>query len=205
MTRYCILAKVVVKTENMNLEEKKLAEEATDGNDAAFEQLMKIYLKPVYNFLFQIIKDPSIVDDLTQETFIKAWKNIGRFDTEKSFKTWVFTIAKNTAYDYLRKKKSIPFSFFKKKGSGRDLEDISADNLLPNEILERNDLAKELGKNLQKIPINQRVVLFLHYKEDLSLLEISEVLKKPYNTVKSLHGRGLSRLKKVFLENNASN
>lgn len=183
----------------MALDDKKLIKEVLNGDDSAFEQLMKKYLKPVYNFLRQLIKDSFAVDDLAQETFIKAWKNMKHFDAEKNFKTWIFTIAKNTAYDYLRKKKSIPFSFFKKKQEDRDFEEISEEGLLPNEILEKQDIAEEMDKKLQEIPRKYRAVLFLHYKEDLSLLEISEVLGKPYNTVKSLHNRALIKLRKAFL------
>ena len=183
----------------MDLEEKQLAQKSAEGDDLAFEELMKKYLKPVYNFLGQLIKDASAVDDLTQEAFIKAWKNMKRFDADKSFKTWIFTIAKNTAYDYLRKKKSIPFSFFKKSEKDIKIEEISADNLLPDEILEQKDIAKELEEKLQQIPRKYRSVLFLHYKEDMSLSEISEILGKPYNTVKSLHSRALIKLKKAFL------
>jgi len=184
----------------MALDDKKLIEETLNGDDLAFEQLMKKYLQPVYNFLRQLIKDTSVVDDLTQETFIKTWKNISRFDQSKSFKTWIFTIAKNTAYDYLRKKKSIPFSFFRKSEDDRGLEEISEDKILPDEILEKEDLAKELEGKLKEIPRKYRSVLVLHYKEDFSLYEIAEILKKPYNTVKSLHYRALLRLREAFLK-----
>jgi RNA polymerase sigma-70 factor (ECF subfamily) len=184
----------------MTLDDKKLIEEILDGDDSAFKLLMEKYLKPVYNFLRQLVRDVSVADDLTQETFIKVWKNIARFDQNRNFKTWIFTIAKNTAYDYLRKKKSIPFSFFKKSEDDRGLEEISEDKILPDEILEKEDLARELEGKLKEVPRKYRTILFLHYKEDFSLYEIAEILKKPYNTVKSLHGRALARLRKAFLE-----
>lgn len=187
----------------MASDDKKLIEEILEGNDSSFRLLMEKYLKPVYNFLRQLVKDASVADDLTQETFIKAWKHIRRFDQSRSFKTWIFTIAKNTAYDYLRKKKSIPFSFFKKNEEDRGLEEISEEGVLPDEILEKEDLARELEEKLKEIPRKYRSILFLHYKEDFSLYEIAEILKKPYNTVKSLHYRALLRLKEAFSKNNA--
>lgn len=187
----------------MASDDKKLIEEILEGDDSAFKSLMEKYLHPVYNFLRQLVKDTSVVDDLTQETFIKAWKNMVRFDQEKNFKTWIFTIAKNTAYDYLRKKKSIPFSFFKKSEDDKGLEEISEDKILPDEILEKEDLARELEKKLKEVPRKYRTILFLHYKEDFSLYEIAEILKKPYNTIKSLHYRALLRLREAFSKNNA--
>jgi RNA polymerase sigma-70 factor (ECF subfamily) len=184
----------------MFLDDRQLIEKIINQEDRAFEQLMKKYLKPVYNFLYQLVRDISVADDLTQESFLKAWKNIKKFDKERNFKTWIFTIAKNTAYDYLRKKKSIPFSFFKKNDDKENiLENIKAEEILPDEILEREDLARELEEKIGKLPRKYRSILFLHYKEDFSLQEISEIIQKPYNTVKSLHYRALLRLRKEFL------
>lgn len=178
----------------------KIAEKPVEENDADFEQLMKEHLKPIYNFLFQIVRDSFVAEDLTQDSFVKAWRNMKSFDAKKSFKTWIFTIAKNTAYDYLRKKKSLPFSFFKKNEEESGLEEIKEEGILPDEILEKEDLAKELEEKLRKIPRKYRTILYLHYKEDFSLHEISEIVKKPYNTVKSLHSRALIRLRKAFLD-----
>ena len=92
-------------------------------DDSAFPTLLDRYLKPILNFINQMVGDYQVAEDLTQETFIKAWKNLGRFEQDKKFKTWIFTIAKNTAFDHLRKKKSIPFSFFVDKDGRNYLEE----------------------------------------------------------------------------------
>jgi len=184
----------------MEKTDEKLIEDFLAGDDSAFEKLLKKYLKPVYNFLYQLTKNSAVLDDLTQETFIKAWKHISKFDREKKFKVWIFTIAKNTAYDFLRKKKTTPFSFFQNDDGSNRLEKIDEKKPLPNEILERKDLAKLIGEKLAEIPRKYRSILVLYYKEDFSLLEISEILKRPYNTVKSQHKRALVALKNRFLE-----
>lgn len=179
-------------------EDKKIIEDFLDGDGYAFERLLDKYFRAVYNFLYQLIKDVSVTEDITQETFIKTWKNIKRFDREKNFKTWVFTIAKNTAYDYFKKKKTIPFSFFENEEGNNKLENISENNILPDEILERKDIADELEKKLQEIPEKYRLILTLRYKEDFSLSEISKILDKPYNTIKSSHQRALRSLREVM-------
>lgn len=176
-------------------DDKELIEIFFTGDDSAFEQLVKKYLKPVYNFLFQLTGNSSSLDDLTQITFIKAWKNLKKFDRDKNFKTWLFTIAKNTAYDHFKKKKTIPFSFFENEDGYSKLEEISEDKISPDEILMRADSAKTLEKAIKKIPANYRIILTMRYKDDFSLQEISEILNKPYNTVKSQHQRGLKILK----------
>lgn len=179
-------------------EDKRIIEEFLKGNEDAFNILVNRYLKSVYNFLFQLVRDIPVCEDLTQETFVKAWKNIKKFDTEKSFKTWIFTIAKNTAYDYFKKKKTIPFSNFINEDGNNRLDNVAENNILPDEILARKDIAKEMEEKLKEIPEKYRIILTLRYKEDFSLLEISEILKVPYNTVKSGHSRALGKLREVM-------
>jgi len=168
------------------------------GDDSAFSEITKLYLKSIYSFVFRLVNDRDVADDLTQETFVKAWKNLKSFDQSKSFKTWLFTIAKNTTFDWLKKKKEIPFSNFADEEGENWLENVADENILPDEILERSDLAEELDGILQKLPPHYRAILLLHYKEDFSLHEIAEILGEPYNTIKSRHQRGLGKLKKLF-------
>ena len=184
--------------ERENQSDRKSIAKILDGDDAAFSELVERYLKPIYNFLFTLTRDQSALDDLTQVTFIKAWKNISSFDQSKSFKTWLFTIAKNTAYDYLKKKKTVPFSAFADEEGRNVLEEINEDKPLPDEILERADLSAEIEKKLEEIPAPYRTILLLHYKDDFSLQEISQILGHPYNTIKSQHNRALQVLKKTF-------
>lgn len=182
----------------MNLEDNQLVENFLSGDEEAFSQLVKKYLKPVYNFLYYFTQDRAVLDDLTQVAFIKAWKNLRKFDQEKNFKTWLFVIAKNTAYDFFKKKKTLLFANFTDEEGNNKLENISDENILPDEVLNRKDIARELEKKLAEIPEQYRIILTLHYKEDLSLQEIAEILGKPYNTIKSGHQRGLEKLKKAL-------
>jgi RNA polymerase sigma-70 factor (ECF subfamily) len=210
-----------------NTNDEKLVEDYLTGNEIAFEKLLDRYLKPIYNFLFRIIGDQAVAEDLSQDTFLKVWKNLHKFDPQRNrfksrqneedkklapyrtagsgsgFRTWLFAIAKNTAFDYLKKKKEIPFSAAADEEGENWLENIADENFLPDELLERKDLAKEIEKILKKIPVHYRTILLLHYKEDFSLHEIAEILGEPYNTIKSRHQRGLISLKNM-LEDNAS-
>lgn len=184
----------------MNQDDKQLIADYLNGDDSAFEALLNKYLKPIYNFLYQLTNNVPQTEDLTQETFIKAWKNIRKFDQSKSFKTWLFTIAKNTAFDYLKKKKTIPFSFFEDSDGNNKLEEISEESILVDELMEKKDLAENLEAKLKRIPEQYGIILKLRYKEDFSLGEIAEILGKPYNTIKVYHQRALARLKKALFE-----
>ena len=182
----------------MELDDNHLVENYLEGNEEAFEELVKKYLKPIYNFLYRLTNDQAAAEDLAQDTFLKAWKNIRRFDQDRSFKTWIFTIAKNTVFDYFKKKKELPFSTLTDEEGESWLENIADENILPDEILERKDIAEELNNFLQKLPPYYCTILLLHYKEDFSLHEIAEILGEPYNTIKSRHQRGLLSLKKAI-------
>lgn len=182
----------------MNTEDNKLIEDYLAGDGRAFEKLVQKYLKSVYNFLFHLLSDKSVLDDLTQETFVKAWKNLSRFDREKNFKTWIFTIARNSAWDHLKKKKALPFSAFEDDEGNNLLEQISDNNILPDDLLMNIESNFNLEEKLEKLPAHYRSLLLLHYKDDLTLQEIAEILKKPYNTVKSQHARALHALRKIL-------
>jgi len=187
-------------TDNLDLNDKQLIQEFLNGSDEAFEELVGRYLKPIYNFLYQFTKDRDSVDDLAQETFIKVWRNIKKFDQTKSFRVWIYAIAKNTAYDFLKKKKTLSFSNFIDSEGYNKLEKVVEDGPRLEEILQRKDLAQELDQKLQELPDNYRIILLMRYKEDFSLQEISKILNVPYNTVKSQHARALLALRKTFFE-----
>jgi len=181
-------------------DDKILIRDFLSGNEDVFSELVKKYLDNLYNFIFSLTKDKMMSEDIVQETFVKAWKNIYRFDVSKNFKTWLFAIGKNTAMDLLKKKKAMPFSFFEKDGNQNPFEEIIDENELADIILKKDESTEELRKGLEKIKDKYRVILELCYIEDMSLLEISEVLEIPYNTIKSQHSRALSELKNVLMQ-----
>lgn len=179
-------------------DEKIIIEEFLAGNEDAFAELVERYAQTVFYFLLRFVHDRATAEDLAQETFLKVWKNIKKFDSSKNFKTWLFTIAKNTAFDYLKKRKDVPFSSFFEEGENNKFTEIVEDEILSDSLLHRKDAAEELKKALEKIPEAYQIILNMHYQDDFSLQEIAEILDLPYNTVKSQHGRALTSLRKVL-------
>ncbi len=171
-----------------------------DGDQEALKSLIEKYTSPVYNFVARLAGRGN-AEDITQETFIKVWKNLSKFDVAKaSFKTWIFTIAKNTALDFLRKKKILNFSDL--ENNDPELNEASfADNIpderiLPSEALQKLQDAEFLNSILEILPATHRAVLVLHYQEEMTFDEIGKVLGKSINTVKSQHRRALEVLRK---------
>src|SRR5258708_5195174 len=119
--------------------DEEIIESYKNGNPQAFKDLIYRYTSPLYNFAARMT-NRNDVPDIVQEIFIKVWKNIHRFDpTRASFKTWIFTIGRNTVTDFLRKKKNLLFSDIENNNntdenshSSFSGENIPDENLLPD-------------------------------------------------------------------------
>ncbi len=179
--------------------DKELIADYLNGQDEVLPYLINRHIESVYRFIFNMVNDGSIAEDLTQEVFIKVWKKLKSYNNKYSFKTWLFTIARNTTYDYLRKKKEIVFSEFENETGDNTLTDTLADEApLAFEILSTKEDIAVFTEALHKLPPLYKEVLLLRYTDDLSLEEISQILKRPVETVKSQHRRGLLHLKELL-------
>lgn len=180
--------------------DENLIQEYFDGHEEAFKNLIDRYTSAIYNYSVRFV-GTDYASDITQDVFIKVWKNIKRFDASKAhFKTWLFTIARNTITDYLRKKKMIPFSSLDSE------EETFADNIedevvLPDEALIKLEDKEYLNKFLEQLKPKYKEVLVLYYQEDMTFKQIGEVLGKPLNTVKSYHHRALILLREILHQN----
>lgn len=178
--------------------DEDIIEEYIAGNQQALKILIDRYTPQVYNFVVRFIGITN-APDVTQDVWIKVWRNIKKFDIERAhFKTWLFTIARNTTTDYLRKKKSIVFSDLDTEESTFS-DTVEDESILPDEVLERLEDKKLLNELISKLSFDYQTVLTLYYQEDMTFKEIGEVLGKPLNTVKSHHLRALEQLKKMVL------
>lgn len=186
----------------METKDKKLIEDYLEGNNVAFAELIELNLKLIYRYAFRMTRDIEDSEDITQETFVKLWKNIGKFDLDKNFRTWLLGIAHNTAIDFLRKKKDFVFSDFD-NDAGNFSETIADTALLPTEIFAQVEKKKLLDDALGRLSPMSREILILYYESDLTFAEIGTILNKPLNTVKSQHRRALSLLRKIFTKMNA--
>ena len=169
------------------------------GSDDALTVLVDRHLPMVYHFVYRYVGNGDDASDVAQETFIKAWKHIHRFDHAKSFKTWILTIARNTALDLLKKKKALPFS--KIEEGEHDLDAFLAPHIegpeLPDVAFDRKRSREDVSTMLDTLPAPYRTVLSLRYNDHLKFREIAAVLKEPIDTVKSKHRRALLLLRKL--------
>jgi len=184
----------------LEIKEPQLIAGYLKGDEKCLEILIQKYLKPIYVFSYRYVGNQRDAEDITQSVFIRVWKNLKKFDQQKSFKTWIFTIAKNACIDFLRKKKIKLFSEFEdEKGENKIIENIPDSEILPNEIFEKFDAAQEINLMVEKLPPNYSIILSLYYNDNFTLQEVSEILGESVNTVKSRHRRALIKLRELFL------
>lgn len=186
----------------MNSSDEDLIKEYLSGNQDSFKILIERYTTPLYNFIVRFVGVDN-APDVIQDVFIKSWKNINKFDILKShFKTWIFTIARNTTTDYLRKKKMQTFSSLDSDEDSFE-NNIKDETILPDEELSKIEDKEFLNKTLEKISPKYKEVLILYYQEEMTFVEIGRVLSKPTNTVKSYHHRAILELRKLILHQNS--
>jgi len=187
----------------MTISDEQLVVNFRAGNESALKELIDRYLKQLYNFTFQLVGDQNVAQDLVQEVFVKVWKHLASFDQKKKFSTWLYAIAKNAAYDWLKKKKALPFSVFEKADGSNFLESIEDQTILNStQLWQKMDNAQDAEKFLNSLSPEMKTIFLLHFQQGFSLAEIAEILGAPSNTVKSQFRRTLLSLRNLsFLKN----
>lgn len=177
----------------------QLADSFLKGSEEAFKILAERYLKLVYNIAWQYAENKAAAEDLTQEVFVKVWKNLNRFDRNKSFKAWIAKIAKNTGLDHVKKKQDIPFSLLSGAGTaGGLLESLINSNATLAEEFDRKLLGQKFMEAIEGLPNQTKDVLISKLEADETFDQIASKTGESINTVKSRYRRGIIHLRKLL-------
>jgi RNA polymerase sigma-70 factor (ECF subfamily) len=184
--------------------DKQLVEDYLHGDEESLEILIKKYIRPIYGFVYSYIGDPFCAgdaEDITQDVFVKVWRNLKKFNSSKSFRTWIFSIAKNATIDWLKSKRTVPFSAFENaEGQNPFLETLEDKYPLADAVFEKATVAQIIQSAVNKLLPKYQAVLSFYYNDDLNFREIAQKTGEPLNTVKSRHRRALLMLKKTIPE-----
>lgn len=167
------------------MEDLALVKKAIKGNEAAFEKLVKSESEKLYKTAFLYVRNKEDALDVLQETICKAFTTINQLKQPEYFSTWLTRILINTAYDLLRKRKRLVLD----EDFIREMPDTSG-----KDIENKMDLVNAI----HKLEERYRTVIILFYYQSLSIREISEVMKKPENTVKTYLRRAKMDLKMII-------
>lgn len=161
-----------------------------------FEELVIESEKMVFNLAYRMTGNIEDAKDISQEAFIKAYKNIDKFNKESKFSTWVCSILKNTAIDFLRKKTS------NLKKQEKLLNENTKEKYTPDiqEEFEKKETSIFVQKAIEELPINYREIIILRDIQSQSYEEISKILDLSLGTVKSRLNRGRGILKDILIK-----
>ncbi len=179
-------------------EDIRVVNEVLIGNEKSYNVLQKKYRRQIAAAIRKMIKDEDDIDDLTQETFIKAYRALPTYQPNYLFTSWIFRIASNTCIDFLRKKRFATISLSQPISTSDDeqLFEIEDNSYQPETEFVLNERKTVLANAIHDLPENYRDIIKLRHDEDLDYKEISERLNLPLGTVKA----HLFRARKILLE-----
>ncbi len=167
-----------------------LVRRAQAHDRAAFNEIVLRYKGKIYNFIYRMVHSAPDAEDLTQETFLRAYTSIHSFQSRASLNTWLFRIATNLCIDYGRKSSRLsgmltPLaqeSADEGEETEREIPDVAFD---PQRLLLNKELGARLDMALRQLPEKLRTVVLLHDIEGLPYEEIAGIVGCPLGTVKS--------------------
>lgn len=171
--------------------EARLVSEALGGSQSAFEQIVRRYQRPVLSLIARMTGDRALAEDLAQETFVKAFRHLKRFDRSRRFSSWLFRIAHNTTLDTLRKVRPEVLALDGLRDGDPQRELAAAP--LPD-FVEQAALGAALNQALQSLRPEYRAAIALRYDQDLSFDEIGHILGVPEVTARTYVHRARKEL-----------
>lgn len=178
-----------------------LAQKALEGDSGAFEELFRRHKKAILNFIFRMIGSRETAEEIAQDVFMKAFKNLFRYDPKRKFLTWLYTIARNQAKNALRDRKYFRDISLEQPIFGEDegaaLKEVIADTGIdPAQAAESAELERDAQKVLDSLPPEYKEVIALCSIQELSYEEASRILGCSIAMV----GIRLNKAKELFMK-----
>ncbi len=175
--------------------EAQWLDQALKGNSVAFSQLVESYQKPVYNLCYRMLGNAEDAEDASQETFLRAYKSMRRYDRSRPFSTWLLSIAAHYCIDQIRKRRMTVVS----------IEDLPVPDLPDHALgLEATVGLKEQQRRvrvlLENLDATDRAAVVMYYWYDFSYEEISRALSLTESAVKSRLHRARRAMAQIWVE-----
>lgn len=162
----------IVRTENSALSESEVIKQVQKGHAEAYQVIVERYMKRAYYIALGFVRNAQDAMDVSQESFIKAFRKIKRFDPEKPFFPWFYKLLKNLCLDHIKRRSRT--------------QEIPLDEArVLREEREDREMKEILWRGIEKLPFEQREVILLRYFQQCSYQEIAEITAKPVGTVMS--------------------
>ena len=178
----------------------ELARDALAGSEAAYRELVTRYATPAVNFIFRIVRDRALAEDLAQEGFLRVYQRLKTFDPQRKFSSWFFQVLRNITIDYLRVNRLPTSSLDELAEEGVQGAAVDRDSRSPEQLAGQSELATAMTVALSRIRPEYREVVVLRYQEGLTQPEIAEILGLPSGTVKTYLHRARKELAGILAE-----
>jgi RNA polymerase sigma-70 factor, ECF subfamily len=176
--------------------------QAQQGNDEAFARLVEQYQTPVFNMCYRMLGEAESAEDAAQESFLRAYQNLSRYDRQRPFATWLLSIAAHYCIDRLRRRRFSIFSLDAERDDDdrpTELPDVDAIN--PEQETIRHEEQENIQTALKGLDATDRAAIVLRYWYDFSEVEIAESLKLTVSAVKSRLHRARKAVARLLMAN----
>jgi len=169
------------------------------GNQEAFRPLVERYSQRLFRLAYRIAGNEDDAEELVQETFLKAYRNLGKFESRSNFGTWLYRICANCSLDQLRKRR--PEGVFQElddpEGS-MSQGDLSHPSPSPERLMFSTEMRQEMEAAIQQLTPTERMAFALRHHEGLGIEEISEILGLRISATKNAVFRGVQKLRRAL-------
>lgn len=181
----------------MSGEDSDLIRRCLAGDQKACRDLVQRYQRPVFSVIMRVVRSAEDAEDLTQETFVRMFRALDRYDLERPFTAWLFTIATRIGIDHLRRRKvkTVSLSIAEPGSTEERTIDVVDPGLRPDEVTSYGEEEDRASALINSLPEHYRIVVLLRHQQDLSYEEIAEALGVPLGTVKARIHRARALLK----------
>jgi len=179
--------------------EARWLEQARRGDEQAFAELVEAYQRPVFNLCYRMLGEAGEAEDAAQESFLRAYSNMRRYDPARSFPTWLLSIASHHCIDQLRRRRLVVDSLEELE----PWEEPADQNPGPESAASRREGRQAARALLSRLGPQDRAVVVLRYWEDLSTEEIASALSLTVKAVKSRLHRARKQMAEAWLEDHA--
>jgi len=185
-----------------DLTDSQVVQQFLDGNSRAFGELVDRYDKRLLNFVYRTVGDRERAQDLVQETFVRVYRHLHRFDQTKKFSTWIYTIAGNLAKNELRNRSRNPLVLFQtiKKNWEADHRPLEWEDtkLRPDDLFRKRHLKELVENTVAQLPEHHRIVFVLRELEGKTYEEIADITGCNLGTVKSRLNRARNNFARII-------
>ncbi|MEI7891045.1 MAG: RNA polymerase sigma factor [bacterium] len=163
-----------------------------------YAEILLRYQKKLFIYIYHLVGNKEETEDILQNVFLKAYKNIKHFDVDRKFSSWIYRIAHNETVNFLKRKGKRYTVSWEDISTKKDRLDIAIDDEKLEDKMEHQEIASKMKLAIAKLPLKYQQVLKMRYFQEYSYQKIGKLLNKPQNTVGTLINRAKKKLFEVI-------